>query len=194
MAIDRVRVTSTGWTGATGYTNFYFTNATTANLAAIGALLTSLRPYIPSVVTYTIPNGGDTVNEGDGKLSGSWSATAPGAVVGSATGIAATPVGFFVSWRSGTVVDAHRPTGKLFIVPAASSAFSTAGVVSASVVTAVNGFAATFLANTIGFVVWHRPKYNYDVKPPALVRNGLGVSVASATCSPKPAILRSRRD
>lgn len=193
MSIDRVRVINAGSPGGAASTNFYFFIADTTNLTALTAFLNAIKAYIPSTMTMQVPNTGDTVNETTGQLAGSWTATGGSNVVGTGTGIQSTPTGFEVAWLTDTVIDGHRPVGKTLIVPASASAYSGTGVISSSVVTAVNAAAATFVAAASQFIVWHRPVYNRDVDPPALIRPGSSVDVVSGICRSVPTVLRSRR-
>ena len=93
MGLDRVRITSTGYSGATGYTNLYFTSATTANLNAVRALFDAVKGFLPTVVRFTFPAAGDTIDETDGHLLGGWSGVAPADVVGYLLQVAGMPAG-----------------------------------------------------------------------------------------------------
>lgn len=193
MTLSRVKVVNQGSPGGNAATNFYFSTVGTTELNALGTFLTGLKPYWPTSITMVIPSTGDIINESDGTLSGSWSATPPAAVVGTGGNIGATPVGFEVAWLAAAVVDGHRPVGKTLIVPCASGAINSSGVIAPATVTAVNSAAATFLATAVNFKIWHRPRKAAPGPPPVTFRAGLGMTPAGGSCRTPPAVLRSRR-
>jgi len=194
MGLDRVRITSTGYSGATGYTNLYFTSATTANLNAVRALFDAVKGFLPTVVRFTFPAAGDTIDETDGHLLGGWSGVAPADVVGTASGNYAAPAGFMLQWKTSGVIDGHRPIAKTFFVPMASLAMGPTGGVSAACVTAANAAITTFLGSSAGFSLWHRPIAAKAGPPPVAARPGGSFPITSGQCSTKTVVLRSRRD
>jgi hypothetical protein len=189
-----MRIISSGFSGATGYTNLYFSSVTATNLNAVRALIDALKTFIPTGVTYTFPTSGDTIDETDGHLLGGWSAVAPAPVVGTGSGGYAGPAGFVLEWRIAGVVDGHRPIGKTFIVPAAGTSQSSAGQVAAATVTAANAAIVAFLGASAGFTLWHRPVYDRAATPPVLTRPGGSFPIVSGSCAAKVVVLRSRRD
>lgn len=194
MTMDRVKVQVNGTPGGNGTMNWYFVAATAAGLTALGNLMTAMRPYIPNTVTYVIPGSGDTINDADGHLSGTWTAASPGSYTGTGGQTAAAPTGLLIDWKAATVVDSHRPIAKAFFVPCSTAAVGTNGMAAAAAITAINAAAATFLGASTSFGIWHRPKYNYKTDPPTLVRTGTSIAVASGTVNSKLCVLRSRRD
>jgi hypothetical protein len=194
MGLDRVRILSTGFSGATGYTNMYFTSATTANLNAVRALFDALKAYLPTVVRFTFPSAGDTIDETDGHLLGGWSGVAPADVVGTASGVYPAPCGFMLQWKTNGVVDGHRPIAKTFFVPMGTIGLSATGGISATLVTAANAAITTFLGTSAGFSLWHRPIAAKAGPPPVAARPGGAFPISSGQCSPKTVVLRSRRD
>lgn len=194
MGLDRVRILSTGFSGATGYTNLYFTSATTANLNAVRALFDALKAYVPSVVRFTFPSSGDTIDETDGHLLGGWSGVAPADVLGTASGSYSAPAGFQLQWRISGVVDGHRPIAKTNFVPMANLAMGTTGGINPVTVTAANAAITTFLGSSAGFSLWHRPVAASAGPPPVAARPGGSFPITSGVCSPKAVVLRSRRD
>lgn len=194
MGLDRVRILSTGFAGATGYTNLYFTTATAANLNAVKALFNSFATYLPPVVTYTFPSTGDTIDETDGHLIGGWSAAAPTPLIGGGSGAYAAPAGFMLEWRISGVVDGRRPIAKTFMVPASSAAFGSNGQVHPTLIGLANAGITTFLGSSAGFSLWHRPVKASAGPPPVAARPGGSFPIVSGFCSSKPTVLRSRRD
>jgi len=194
MSIDRVRVRSTGFAGGDGFTNFYFTSATGANVAALRAMFDTIKALLPTTVRYVFPSSGDTIDETDGHLLGGWTAAAPADVVGTSATAYSAPTGILIDWKIAGVVDGHRPLAKTFIVPAASIAFNVSGGVLSSTVTTVNTAASAFLSASAGFSLWHRPVAAKPGPPPVAARPGGVFAIVSGSCNQKAAILRSRRD
>jgi hypothetical protein len=193
MTLSRVKVVNQGSPGGNAATNFYFSTVGTTELNALGTFITAIKAYIPSSITFVVPSTGDIINESDGTLSGSWSATAPAPIIGTGSGMAGTPIGVEIAWLAAAVVDGHRPVGKTLIVPAAAGAINSSGVVAPATVTAVNAAAATFLATAVNFKIWHRPRKASPGPPPVTFRPGLGMTPAGGTTRTPVAVLRSRR-
>jgi hypothetical protein len=194
VAIDRVRLRSTGFAGGDGFTNFYFTSATGANLAALRAMFDAIKALLPTTVRYVFPANGDTIDETDGHLLGGWSAAAPADVVGTAGGAYSAPTGFLIDWKIAGVVDGHRPIAKTFVVPASGAAMGLTGGILSSAVTTVNAAALAFLSASAGFSLWHRPVKASAGPPPVAARPGGVFAIVSGSCNPKAVVLRSRRD
>jgi hypothetical protein len=195
MAIDRVRVTGSVGAGGATTTNFYFLNATAGNLTALGNLYTALKAIWPIGQTYTIPNSGDTINEVDGSLAGGWSAAAPAPIVGTGGQAWSAPSGLLIRWKIAGVIDGHRPIAKTFLVPIVMGQYDPAtGQVLPATQTTVTAAATAFISAATGFVLWHRPRKASPGPPPVTARPGAFQSIITGQCSPKAAVLRSRRD
>jgi hypothetical protein len=192
VTLDRVRVTITGGVGGTGYMNWYFEAATTAQILLIHDLVDACKAFLPLGFTYTFPTNGDRIQETDGKLVSGWTATAVPAVTG--TGSYTQPTtGFHIQWKGQTVINGHRPIGKALFVPAAAGAFS-AGRIGASVLPVIQAAADNFITNVASFRLWHRPVYDYSTDPATLKRPGAIYIPTSAKVTDLPVVLRSRRD
>ena len=195
MTIDRVRIPITG-SGAVGnsYMNVYFQAVTGNNLSQLSALVSSLKAYLPTSTTYSFPSGGDQIDETTGRITGAWTAVAPGPVTGTSPSIGASPCGFMIRFRCPNVINGRKPVGRMLFVPAGSTVFGTTGNISGTVVSAANTAGVTFLNSTTGFIVWHRPVYDYETKPPTLIRPGSIAVPNVVDTSTKTVVLRSRRD
>jgi hypothetical protein len=191
--MDRVRVVNAGSPGGNASTNFYCLVGTSGVVSALVTFFTALKAYIPSSITMQVPASGDTLNDATGQLVGSWSATGGASVVGTGAGIQATPVGVEVAWLASAVIDQHRPVGKTLIVPVSPAAFGTGGTIGPTAVSTFTTAANALLSAATGIGIWHRPKYNYKVTPPALVRPGALVNIGSTQVRSAPVVLRSRR-
>jgi hypothetical protein len=194
MTLERVKVAVANTPGGPGVMNVYFSLVTDSTLTALGALITAVKPYIPSTITYTIPSSGDILDDTTGDLESSWTATAPAPIVGTGASVAAAPAGLLIDFKAGDVVDNHRPIGKMLFVPCATAGVSSSGGASSTAITALNTAAATFLTAAPEYRIWHRPRKATDGPPPKPFRAGSNVVASAATCNPKLAVLRSRRD
>lgn len=187
--------TSTGYTGAPGYTKLKFlqndgTSPTTADVnaaAAAGrAFLTSTATAIPTGVSYAFVNPAQVFTNA-GVLYNEVQCTAtPPAVNG--TGGANYPggVGGVVYWNTNGINGGHRVRGRTYLVPFATTAFAGDGTLTSGLVTSIQTAANTFVAT---------------FPPPAVNSRKLGqadrtdstFTVLSATVKDRSAFLRTRR-
>ena len=193
MSLSRVKVVNTGSPGGNAATNFYFRSVSGTELSALGAFYTAIKALYPTTITMTIPAAGDIIDEANGNLTGSWSATPPAAVAGTGASIASTASGIEIAWLAAAVVDGHRPVGKTLIVPAAAVAYAPTGVIASSTVTTCNSAGATFLASAVNFAIWHRPRKASPGPPPVTFRAGLSMTPGGVQTRTVPTVLRSRR-
>lgn len=194
MGLDRVRVVSSGHSGAPGYTNFYFGTITSASLTALRTLFDAVKGFVPNTVTFTFPSAGDTIDETDGHLIGGWAVAAGAPVIGTSAGNYSPASGFGINWRPAGVIDGHRPIAKTFFVPGGSNVYTGAGALAPALTTAVNAAALAFLASSTSFSLWHRPVKASAGPPPVAASPGGAFPIVSGACAPKVFILRSRRD
>lgn len=183
--IHRVRVALSGFPGGPGVSTFYATDGA-ALLAPLRAFYQSRRPNFPTDVTFHFESVGDIIDPLTGNLTGTWTGTDPGDVVGTDSGIYSAPSGLVVTWLTGDVLDGRRLRGRTFMVPLAGDCYDLTGSIAAAVLTAWLGDAAALVAaSTPNFVVWHRPGAGHAGGYSAVI----GSSIAD-----KAAILTSRRD
>lgn len=197
--ILKTTVLWSGFTGAPGYSNFYFHVDNPgaswdggAVLAgdALNTFFTALKPYAPPSLKWRVQSDASVIEASTGELV-SMASTGPRAdIVGTsvATNYGASQGGV-INWRSNGVRNGRRVRGRTFLVPLSATAYTTDGVMAPAFLTAV-GNAATALINTAGdlsLAVWARP-----TGPGAV--DGQMHLVNTATIPNKQAVLRSRRD
>ena len=186
ITMGRIRVSWTGFPGAPGVSTFYATDP----LSAVGPLHTfydAIKSLLPANVTIQVPGDGDEINDANGALVGTWTTTAPAAVVGGPGSDYAAPVGAVVNWLTNTVIGRRRVMARTFLVPCQSGVFDTDGTMVASFLTTLRT-AATALSTsfgTAGFLAWHRPVNG---------TGGQGVPLTAVRVPDKACVLRSRRD
>ena len=195
MTINRITCTWSGFTGAPGYSQFYWVGS-----AGIQNLFTpfwqACAPYIPSVVTVTVPNTGDVLDQQTGKKLDIWTS----GIANTTSGTATVGVGFsmasgaHVNWFSSVYVKGQRLRGKTYLVPLATTAYASNGVLTTACANAINAAATSlFQGSGGGLCVWHRPIYN-PTDPTDLVEQGSIGPITSTTTPTKVSVLRSRRD
>lgn len=192
--MDKVTAVWTGWGGAPGYSNFYFTGTSTgADLTAItGAVRTFFAAFtlcLPTPVSVKVSQVVQEIDPVTGALVVEKTAPAdPAVVVGAGGANFASPVGACIIWRTTGVRNGHIIKGKTFLVPLTTAAYDTDGTLLASrlaelrtAATALCAFAATGGAT---FGVWSRP----------VAGAGGGITHSGvATVNDRTAVLKSRR-
>lgn len=154
--IQRIVIDWTGLTGLPGVSVFYGEPASTAN-ADLKTFFTAIQSLLPAGLSWTVPAGGDMIEDSNGALSGTWSNPAGGGTV-AASGAAAhaAGVGAYVNWRTAAVVGGRRLMGRTFIAPLMNSAYDNSGtIVTGNLATLQT--AASALVTAAQTVVWHRP-------------------------------------
>lgn len=184
LARLRVGIGGAGVVGP-GLMTFYGNTSSSGLVAATQTFLSTLVGLFPDDVTFTVPPGGDLINDANGALTGSWSEGGGGTVTGTQTAVFMLGTGVRVRWGTGAVVAGRRVNGTTFLVPASSGAFDTTGRVNSATVSAVLSAANTFVSTMAGgLMVWSRP---------TLLRTGSSHAVTSASVPSIPTSLRSRR-
>lgn len=201
MVMNRCRVTWSGFTGGPGLSTFYFGSSTT-NMDALKTFLTQMCFYMPNPVAFSIPNGGDQINETDGKITGTWIATNAGGSTGSGGTAAYSGVsGFCVDWLSSLIVNGSRVQGRTFFVPASSNVYQTNGSLVDGTITTLQGQAQALIVAYAGEMkVFARPfpgraeQPGPPIKPAVPARVGSAATILTARIPDKAVVLRSRRD
>lgn len=203
VSMMRVRTVWSGFTGAPGYTNFYFRTFTGSEQP--GAIPTqaevdaaydktwdfwdTFNAVFPDEVALTVDTVVDIVEDTNGELVSSLTAPPQAIIQGAATGVYSAATGGVIGWTTAEVRNGRRIRGRTFLVPLGGTSFNNTGRLDASIVPVFQG-AATVLAATGGpvqFGVWARPS-----GPNAV--DGQWAPTTGARVTNLPAVLRSRRD
>lgn len=193
VTIYRVRSLWTGFTGAPGYTNQFFSNdsidpaGASQTGAAVRAMFLAMASYLPSVVKINVQPTVDVFALGTGEITGQVTmSTVPPQVSGVASGAYSAPSGAAITWTTDTYVKGRRRKGRTFFVPLGATAYDTDGTLAAGCVTALTNAAAAITGATgTTPVVWHR----------AVAKVGAEASVITgAIPADRASVLRSRRD
>lgn len=202
MAVGIVRTNWAGTSGGPGLTQiavtegagaFWTTTQAQNAVNAVRAFWDSIKGLLPDEIILTVSPVVDIYNEVDGQLVASVSApTPPGAVAGTATVTYAMASGLKMSLNTGVIRFGRRVRGTVFIVPAATSAFTATGVVASATKTTINT-AGTALLTSLGtsglqLSVYSRPRVLPSARPGAVT------PVSAIETNEKGAVLRGRRD
>lgn len=191
--IMRIRV---AWSGVPvigpGVSTFYFVSGGTGIPAALVTLFTALKNYVPTGVSWVIPNDLDIINAESGELTGATTLTGGGTVLSSGGAVDYKPgVGGRIVWSTAGFTRGRRVRGTTFLVPMTSQEIPNGQVQTgtrANIVTACNAFMATG-----GFVpaVYTKPKPAPGGIGPATP--GKRELITGASVPPGMTWLRSRR-
>lgn len=194
MAIYRTTLRWSGFTGAPGYTNFYFADqaANPGPQAArdrTSAFANAIAPLIPSEVQ--ILNEGEVavVDETTGQVT-DYVMVNPDATPGSggAPGGYSAASGAVITWNTAGVRNGRRVRGRTFIVPIGGDSYQNDGTLTPSTITTLNAAAEELTGATgfeSGFCVFSRPSASGP---------GGAYPVTGHRVPDMAAVLRSRRD
>lgn len=177
--ISRIRV-DLGGSAVVGQSvmTFYSLSATTGLPAALTTWLNALKANFPPSLTFTVPNGGDLIEDSDGSLQGVWSQGSGGTVTGTGVGGFLQGTGVRVVWGTNGITGNRRVKGSTFLVPLMGTDFDASGKLQPTSLTALDGPTQTFLTGQKpNLVVWSRPV-------PAHIRNGVTVPARAGHSSP----------
>lgn len=154
------------------------------------AFVTSVKAYLPNVVSVQVMNEIEIINEADGNLIGVISSTVNAAQFGTAAATAgwAAAAGAVITWNTPGVRNGRRIRGRTFIVPLSTEAWDVDGTMKSVPLGGLNS-AATALRTANGInqlLVWSRPS-----GPGAA--DGIAYEALSHRIPDFSAILRSRR-
>lgn len=197
MDIFRLTARWTGFSGAPGFSNFYFA-AGTLDGGILGDvaqdagdnLITAfagLQSVLPTGVSISIESEVAVLNSETGEVLDYEQINVTGRSDGTAAGGYAGPTGAVINWRTNDVRFGRRIRGRTFLVPLASTAFDGQGSLSAGALADVQEFADDVRAGFVGaeFGVWSRPRQG---------AGGVFATVTSHNVPDLAAVLRSRRD
>jgi len=197
--VSCVKAVWSGFTGAPGYSSFYFnelTDAASRNAAgaAVRAFFQSLSAHFLVGWSIQVQSLVQSFDIGTGKLTGEGAmSTVPGIVNGVTVGttVWAGGTGYVVNWLTGAIHNGRKVRGRTFIVPAVSTCFQNDGTVLDAVATTAQNAGNTLIADaSTEFGVYAR--YWNDATPP--VQTGGGFSSATGVLVPnRAAQLRTRR-
>jgi hypothetical protein len=157
--IARIRVT---WSGTPvvgpGVSTFYLGDSVSAGWpAALVTLYTAMKNYVPTGVTWTIPNVVDILESTTGELSSANTPGGGGSVLSSGGAVDYKPgVGGRLRWGTSGVVGGRRVTGTTFLVPMTSQETPNGVIQGTTVANLQTAMAAYYGSTTFNPVVYSR--------------------------------------
>lgn len=199
----RVKVKWSGFSGAPGWSNFYFADSAnpTITQALADAAATKTEQFFnacmvafPSTIKSTVQSDVEQIDIDTGVLQGVWT-------VPSRTGTAGTNAGsnysgasgMVVTWRSSAVRLNRLMRGRTFLVPTAVNVYENDGTIISSIITSVTTAATALIADTadLEFGIYARPRKDSSGNVTLV---GAWANASGFTIPDKVAVLRSRRD
>ena len=117
-------------------------------MAAFRAMCVSFGGSFPSLLQWSFPTAGATIDVESGDLNGGWIDSSPVAsVAGLAADTWANGVGTRVKWTTGAVHNGHVVVGSTFLVPLRLAAYEGSGNIGSTYLTQLQGAVTTFAAN-----------------------------------------------
>lgn len=180
-----------GFTGAPGYTNFYFLKTAMTNVQmaadAIRNFFDSIKAYLPSAVSIQVQQEVTTYVAETGTLVSLDSVPViPAVVQGTASGSYSGVSGAVINWLTTQSMGTRLLRGRTFLVPLSNGAYQSDGTLAPACLTALQNAAYDLrLAVGADLCVWHRPKNG---------TGGLAIKATGSRVPDKAAILTSRRD
>lgn len=200
MAIARIKLRWSGWTGGPGYSVLHFADEFLTELDATAAqdlvvrtntFANAIKALVPSQVSLQCTTDCEIIDEKNGSLIDVRTVNPGTPIVGTATSTNpfAAALGMNITWRTALVRNSRRVRGRTFLVPLTSGTFDNTGTPSPGSVTLIQGAADALRANVNAtqLIVWARP-----TGPQAT--DGAVAFVNSASVPDKGSILTSRRE
>lgn len=197
--ILKVKAKWTGFSGAPGYSNFYFRDFSAgppvvadAQAAAgkVNTFFSSVKALFPSAVKIDVQTDCEVIEETTGALVDILNISALTQQVGTAAAASYSAAsGAVVTWRTSSVHRGRRVRGRTFLVPTANVAYDLDGTLQASTITTLTNAANALrdASTTPDLGIWARPSTTG-------ASDGAWYAVTSATIPDMVAVLRSRRD
>lgn len=144
--IQRLRVI---WGGSAvvggGLNTFYCATLGDPLVAATVTFFDSLKALWPTEQFWTIPGGGDLIEDTTGELAGTWTegGGTPTTVTGTNTAKGVLGVGARIVWSTGGMTNGRRVKGSTFLTGFTNDRFEGSGAIAAGTVTALQNAANT---------------------------------------------------
>lgn len=201
----RVRVVSSGFSGAPGLNTFYFRpyednpsaeldDATECTERVRAALSAAARLW-PPTMSFAVSGTVDVLDSATGDVIKTFTAATPAVVAGNDDKLVGPGgVGIQIKFGTGGLVHGHKVKGRAFLVPI-SNQWGANGLLVAFHQTTADNLAIALIARPAlspVAIVWSRP---VKVATPTVpIRAGSAHDITGSNAPSKPVVMRSRRD
>lgn len=197
--MDMYRITArwTGFTGAPGYSNFYFNSGfldggvlgEEAELLAnrVRSAFLDTQMHLAPGIQIQVLNEVPIIDSDTGVVQDYVTFDPVDPMTTSSGDTYAGPAGAVVTWRTNDLRNGRRIRGRTFLVPMASTAFQSDGTLVGDAISDLQDFADTLMGGSLDgdLGVWSRPQGG---------SGGVFATVTGYTVPDMVAVLRSRRD
>lgn len=193
MAIYRITVRWSGFTGAPGYTNLHFGDLASGDGARDGwersvAFFNEFNDLLPNDVSWLVEGEAAVLDEQTGQIVDYQTVSerpTPGS--GGSPGGYSAASGAVITWNTAGVRNGRRVRGRTFLVPLGGGAYENDGTLSPSTISTLNSAAQELTGENFdsSFGVFSRPSNGGD---------GGFYEVTGFRVPDMSAVLRSRRD
>lgn len=193
MAIHRITTVWSGFQGAPGYSNFFFTGdggggEATESRERVRGFFNGIRSLLPVGVQYTVQGEAAVIDQVSGSITG-YIMVEPEPVTGGGTQVGgySAATGAVVTWNTAGVVNGRRVRGRTFVVPLGGSTYQNDGTLLPATISTLQEGADALVGTGFdsGFGVWSRPGTS---------GGGTFWEVTGFRVPDMSAVLRSRRD
>lgn len=193
----RVTARWDGWSGAPGYSNFYFGSGfldggligDEAQMLAsrVRSAFDELSTLLPEPVRISIESEVPVIDSDSGMIQSFNTIDPPSPVTGRPDSTFAGPAGAVVTWRTGDLRNGRRIRGRTFLVPLSTGVYQDDGTIKESQFPFLRDFADILVGGGLegDLGVWSRPSGG---------SGGVFATVTGYTIPDMAAVLRSRRD
>lgn len=156
--IMRFRVHWTGFTGSPGVTTLYY-NAGTDPAPDVRSFFSACVARFPTSVNWSFDDTGDTIDDVNGFINGTWSGSAAAPLTGTDASSYSGATGACINWNTASIIGGHRSRGRSFLVPLGGASYDADGSIGSGTLTTLRGALSAYLATATGAaqVVWRRP-------------------------------------
>lgn len=197
--MDMYRVTArwTGFSGAPGYSNFYFSSGfldggvlgEEAELLAerVRVSFTQIGGLLPAGSSVTVMPEIPVIDSDTGVAQDFISIDQPEPVEAGTSTSYAGPAGAVVTWRTNDLRNGRRIRGRTFLVPIGTQHYEPDGTLDSGAISSIQDFADRLMGNPLegDLGIWSRPVGG---------TGGVFATVVNYSVPDMVAVLRSRRD
>lgn len=141
----RVGLSGSAVVGPGVATHYWLGEALATDVVAFRAFWFALSAIMPTPLSITVPNVGETIDDNTGEMNGIWGASTPATFTGGLASAYSKGVGARVVWQTAGITGGRRVRGSTYVVPLAGSNFDTDGTLTSAAVAAITTAASDLM-------------------------------------------------